>query len=382
MSNVTRVNQILKNTFPLVEKHLDVLVIGGGVVGCAIARELMRYKLDVILVEKEHDVAQHSSGNDDGMIYSVLNLRKGRLEKKYNDAGNQMFPELYTELNMPFRYSGQYLCFTQRWMKPVVFVSLLYWKLAGIPVKYVSRKFLISKEPSLADDVNFALYFPTAGVICPRGLAVSYIENAADNGAKICLDTAVTNIEVFDGMINSVMTNHGRVFPKLVINAAGVFAEEIARFARDCFFSIQPRYCANMTFDKKAAHLADTITLPFKLSDVMFTKEQQGSITGLCNRDVLTYFSGVHAAVNEDDFIVSFGKYTKNIIHAAGIQSPWLGAASAVAKDVAEMAAGYLNAGMNEKFNPVRKATGCGAELSNEQREDIILSQKFLKNVG
>ncbi|MDR1836030.1 MAG: NAD(P)/FAD-dependent oxidoreductase, partial [Treponema sp.] len=382
-------------------KRPDALVIGGGVVGCAIARELTRYKLDVMLIEKEHDVALHASGRNDGMVHPGLDLRRGQLKKKYNDAGNRMYPVICKELEVPFRYTGQYLCFTDGWAKPVAIASLLYWKLMGIPAEYVSRKKLAKREPKLSEKIKFALFFPMAGVVCPYGLTIAYAENAADNGAKICLDTAVVGMEVNDGKIESVLTNRGRVYPRLTINAAGVFAEEVAKFAKDRFFSIHPRRGTNMILDKKAAPLVKTIASVFGVTDrktsskeehskgggiihtvdnnllvgpnaiETFEREnfstdresiktvmakQRKTVSDLSQRDIITYFTGIRAATYEEDFIVSFGKFTKNIIHAAGIQSPGLTAAPAIAVDVSKMAADYLEADVNGNFNPVRRA--------------------------
>jgi glycerol-3-phosphate dehydrogenase len=398
-------------------KHPDVLVIGGGVVGCAIARELTRYKLDIMLLEKEHDVALHASGRNDGMVHPGLDLRKGQLKKKYNDSGNRMYPVVCRELDVPFRYTGQYLCFTDGWLKPVAVASLLYWKLMGIPAEYVSRDRLARKEPNLSDKIKFALFFPTAGVVCPYGLTIAYAENAADNGAKICLDTAVIDMEVKDGKIESVLTNRGRVYPKLVINAAGVFAEEVARLAQDRFFSIHPRRGTNMIFDKKAAPLVKTIASVFSVADRKTSSKEEHSKGGgivhtvdnnllvgpnavetyerenfstdresiktvmakqrktafdLSERDIITYFTGIRAATYEEDFIVSFGRFTKNIIHAAGIQSPGLTAAPAIAVDISKMAAGYLEAYLNGNFNPVRKAIIRASELPEDERDALI----------
>jgi glycerol-3-phosphate dehydrogenase len=394
----------------------DALVIGGGVVGCAIARELTRYKLDVMLVEKEHDVALHASGRNDGMISPGLDLRRGQLKKKYTDAGNRIFAFVCKKLDVPFRYTGQYLCFSGGWMKPAAFLSLLYWKLMGIPAEYISRRRLVKREPHLSDKINFAIFFPTAGVVDPLGLTIAYAENAADNGAKICLDTAVIDIDVWNGKVISVLTNHGRIYPKLVINAAGVFAEDIARLARDRFFSIHPKKSANIIFDKKAAFLVNTIASSLHSSQAetaakarckcgclvhtidgnllaslnaeeTFEKEnfstdkesirailskQRKTAHDLFERDIIACFTGISAATYEEDFIVSFGKYTNNIIHAAGIQSPGLTAAPAIAVNVASMAAKYLGAKINEEFNPARKAIVRAAELSVDERDALI----------
>jgi glycerol-3-phosphate dehydrogenase len=409
---------IMDNT--LEGKHSDVLVIGGGVVGCAIARELTRYKLDVMLIEKEHDVALHASGRNDGMVHPGLDLRKGQLKKKYNDAGNRMYPVICKELEVPFRYTGQYLCFTDGWLKPVAAASLLYWKFMGISAEYVSRAKLAEREPNLSDKIKFALFFPAAGVVCPYGLTIAYAENAADNGAKICLDTAVIDMEVKNGKIESVLTNRGRIYPRLTINAAGVFAEEVARFAKDRFFSIHPRRGTNMIFDKKAALLVKTIASVFSVTDRKTSSKEEHSKGGgivhtvdnnllvgpnaietyerenfstdresiktvmakqrktahdLSERDIITYFTGIRAATYEEDFIVSFGRFTKNIIHAAGIQSPGLTAAPAIAVDVSKMAANYLEAGANGNFNPVRRAIIRAAELPEDERDALIKNE-------
>ncbi|MDR0503785.1 MAG: NAD(P)/FAD-dependent oxidoreductase [Treponema sp.] len=394
----------------------DVIVIGGGITGCAIARELTRHKLDVMLLEKEHDVALHTSSRNDGMIHPGVDLHRGQLKKKYNDAGNKMYPLVCKELDVPYRFSGQYLCFTAWWFKPAAFFSLLYWKLMGIPAEYLSREELFEKEPHLNDKITCALSFPSSGVVCPYGLTIAYAENAADNGAQICLDTAVTDIEVKNNEIKSVMTNRGRIFPRLVINAAGVFSEDIARLAHDRFFSIHPRRGTNLIMDKKSAYQVRTIASLLEISErsssrkehskgggIMHTTDnnllvgpnavetyekenfstdseslkavfakQKKAAPFLSERDIITYFTGIRAATYEEDFIVSFGKFTKNIIHAAGIQSPGLTAAPAIAADVSKMAADMLQAGANEAFNPVRKAIVRAAELPNDKRDALI----------
>ena len=414
--------EIPSTRIPLIASNIyngerpDVLIIGGGIIGCSIARELTRYKLDVMLVEKEHDLALHASGRNDGMIHPGLDLHSGQLKKKYNDAGNRMYSRICKELDVPYRYTGQYLCFTDNWLKPAAIASLLFWKLKGIPAEYRGRNNLTINEPHLNENVKFALFFPTAGIVCPYGLTIAYAENAADNGAKIRLDTAVLSMDVDNGKIKSVLTNHGRIFPKVVINAAGVFSEDIARFAKDRFFSIHPRSGTSMIIDKKAAHLVQTIASPYSIFDAsaakgahskgggiihtvddnllvgpnaaetfekenfstdrksikMVLEKQQRAVSELSEKDIITYFTGIRAATYEEDFIVSFGKFTKNIIHAAGIQSPGLTAAPAIAEDIARMTANYLKAVINERFNPIRKGIIRAADLPNEQRDALI----------
>ena len=369
----------------------DVLVIGGGVVGCAIARELMRYKLDVLLVEKEHDVALHASGRNDGVVLPELLTNEGELKRKYNYIGSQIYPAVCDELDVPFKRTGQYICFTDNFMKPAALASIARWRLQGITAEYVSRKKLLKKEPHLSCNIKFALFFPAAGIVYPYGLTTAYAENASDNGAKISLDTAVLDIQVLNGKIMNVMTNRGRIYPKMVINAAGVFAEDIARLAQDRFFSLHTSRGTHMIFDKKASHLVKSIVSPYKTtrtenggvlctfggnlltgydsietykkedfstdmnSVIKVLAKRQKLVPLLCQQDIIASFTGISAATYEGDFVVSFGKFTENIIHAAGLESPGLTAAPAIAKDVSAMAARYLNAGINEEYNPLRR---------------------------
>jgi glycerol-3-phosphate dehydrogenase len=369
-------------------KHVDVLIIGGGITGCSIARELMCYDVNVILAEKEHDVAMQASGHNNGMIHAGSNLRLGQLKKKYNEMGNNMYPKVCKELNVPFRRTGQYLCFTDDWLNLSAIISFLRWKRMNISVEYVSRNELLKKEPHLGEKIKFAFYFPAAGVVCPYGLATAYAENAVYNGAKIYLDTVVLDINVINNRIYSVRTNQGIIYPKLVINAAGTFAEQIARQAQDRFFSIHPVRGTNITYSKKNSFLVksivslsssksdyiihtvdDNLIIGSNLSEtydredfsansesvVKILSEHANLVPELSKGNILTCSSGIYAATYEDDFIISFGKFTSNIIHAAGIQSPGFTAAPAIAADVAEMAAKFLHAEANDGFNPERK---------------------------
>jgi len=374
----------------LLNERPDVLIIGGGIVGCAIARELSRYKLKIMLADKENDVAYHASGNNNGVIQPELGLHKGQLKKKYIDAGNRMYSRICRELDVPFEYTGQFLCFTNKLLKPAAIASMLFWKCRGIPVEYKNRTALRKEEPNLSQGINFALKFPTVGIVSPYELTKAYAKNAEENGVKICLNTAVVNIDVYNKRIINVLTNQGRIFPKLVINAAGVFADDIAHLAKDKTFSIHPKLGTNIILDKKFTRSVNSIsflngypqlnggrivrTIDGKLiidanemethekEDVSAENKNLKSILGPYNKiissfsekDIISSFTGVCAAAYEDDFIISFGRYTENIIHAAGIQSPGLTAAPAIAADISKMAADYLGADINENFNPVR----------------------------
>ena len=394
----------------------DVLIIGGGISGCSIARELARYKLDILLLEKESDLALGASGRNDGEVHPGVDLGKGSLKHKYVRRGNAMYDEICRELSVPFKRVGQYACFADKRLKPFVWCYAQYRKLHdGISDTYVaSAKEIREKAPRLNQDFAFAIANPVSGSVSPYNLTIAYADNAVENGARISLNTAVLGMECSDGKILSVTTNRGTVYPKIVINAAGVWSDKIAEMAGDRFFSIHPRRGTNSILDKKSGDTFATIASIVGMKtatgkthtkgggilhtahdnlligpDAIETYERENTATSadsiervftkqkvtmptLSEREIITYFTGVRAPTYEEDFIIEWGRKTENIFHVAGIQSPGLTTAPAVAVDVSQWVAERLGAEKNEKFNPVRKAPPVLNEMSDEEREALI----------
>lgn len=395
----------------------DVLVIGGGIIGCAIARECARYDMQILLVEKEHDVAMQTTARNDGMVHPGVDLIPGQVKRKYNMRGNRMYDQICRELDVPFRRSGQYICFQGRKMAIAAFFGQFYYKLLGPTASYLNRNAFFEREPNMNPAISAALYFPAAGVVSPYGLAIAYAENAVENGVSVSLDTAVLGMQVADGKILSVQTNRGTIYPKVVINAAGVFSEEVASMAQDRFFSIHPRKGTNTILDHKASKRMYTIVSSFGTSSTKkrhtkggglvktidgntlvgpdavetylkedFTtsapniafvfEKQKNTDPELHPRDAITYFSGIRAATYEEDFVIRTGKWTKNIIHAAGIQSPGLTAAPAIAVDVSKMAAELLSktrsVQKNPAFQPNHKSIVRVNDLDDAARDALI----------
>jgi len=397
----------------------DVLIVGGGIVGCAIARELTRYSIDVMLVEKEYDLALHASGRNDGMVHSGIDLKMGTLKYRYNKLGNRMYGEVCNELGVEFNRCGQYICFDRGFWKPILYLSLIYWKWVGLSgVKVVSRRKLRSIEHSIPRKVGSALFFPATGVVCPFDLTLAYAENASYNGARIRLQTAVLGIDEENGVINKVITNRGKIYPKVVVNAAGVFSEDIAAMAGDRFFSIHPRKGTNLIMDKKFSDaIVSTAISSFSTSSTRKTHSKGGGIirttggnalvgpdavetiekedfsttrqsvartlhrqgktsTAIKEGQIINYFSGIRACTYEEDFVICKGRRVRNIVHAAGIQSPGLTAAPAIGVDVAAMVVEILKTGgeveENAGFDPIRKAPPRLNKLDDAARAGLI----------
>ena len=397
----------------------DVLVIGGGISGASIARELTKWKLDVLLVEKEADLALQASGRNDGEVHPGIDLGKGSLKHKYIRPANRMFDRVCRELDVPFQRVGQYVVFRKRALFPLI-ALYAFWRKRHDGIEdtvLLSAKELLQREPHLAPDTAFALYNPSAGCVCPYGLTIAYAENAVQNGARVRLNTAVLDMTVEQGRITAVRTNRGILRPKLVINAAGVFAEQIAKMADDRFYSIHPRRGTNSILDKKTGAYLQSIASVKDLSvhgkthskgggllhtvhgnilagpDAVETFEKENTATNpesirtvfdkqkdtmpsLSERDIITYFTGVRAPTFEEDYVIEPGRKTKNLIHCAGIQSPGLTTAPAVALDVAQMAVEMLQKTQsveeNPAFDPIRKGIPVLREMPSEVRDEMI----------
>ena len=395
--------------------EVDVLVIGGGVIGCAIARELKRYDVSVMLLEKEADVAMHTSSRNDGMIHPGTAANPSTLKARLNVRGNAMYTELTKELRLPFKRTGNLVVYNNPLLTaPFRAFFLSRCLRLGVEGRFVSKQELSALEPNLRTDAAGGYFFPSAGVLSPYLLTVALAENAVENGVKITLETAAESMVLENGRIAGVVTNRGTIRPRVVVNAAGAFADKVAEMANDRFFSIHPRKGELVILDKKKGGLIKTCLSLVSASQRHATTKGGGMIPtidgnilvgpdayeqpyretydtnaghvsailkkhlplirGVCEQDVITYFSGVRAATYEEDYVLERSCYVKNLVHAAGIQSPGLASAPAIAQDVAKLAleALPLTVQKNASFNPKRRAYPDLSRMSFSQKQQII----------
>lgn len=420
-------------------EECDVLVIGGGVTGCAVARELMRHQLKVLLVEKGPDVADGQSSRNGGVVHVGVNFSKGSQKLKYCVRGNVMYRQLAHDLHVPYENKGQVtFARTRLEMLALEYVHRTALEKGVVRTKVMSRDELSQIEPSVPGWSVGGLFMGTGGITCPYLVTIALAENAVENGARISLDTAVTDMRVTDGVITEVITNRGTIRPKAVVNAAGVWADHIAEMADDRTFTIHPRVGTDIVMDKKAGWMIRTsmgktpFTLtPQQLADIpgdpisfvsatlksahshskgialihtvdgnmlvgpnadeipdredtstnretfeRIITNQQEVQPELRASDVIAYFTGVRSPTYEEDFVVRPGIRTRNVFEAAGIQSPGLTAAPAIAQDIARWVVEYLSESMtveeNHDFNPVRAYRPRLSELSLEERDQLI----------
>lgn len=420
-------------------RHCDVLVIGGGITGCAAARELSKYQLDILLVEKGPDVASGQSSRNGGVLHTGINFSKNSQKLKYCVRGNTMYRQLSDDLHVPYENRGQITFARTKWeMAALRYVQHTAAEKGVVRTQIMSRDELRRYEPSVPDWSIGGLYMGTGGITCPHQMTIALAENAAENGAEIALNTAVLSMKRENGRITEVTTNRGTIFPKAVINAAGVYADVIADMAGDRTFTIHPRIGTDLITDKKAGWMANSSLgkTPFTLSpqqldeipdnpvsrisavlknmhshskgiglihapdgnvligpnadevpdreDTSTDREtaehiirvQQEVQPALKKSDIIAYFTGVRSPTYEEDFVVRKGIFTDNIFEAAGIQSPGLTAAPAIAADIAMWVREYLETLMevkeNPAFRPQRKYRPVLSELASEERDRLI----------
>lgn len=371
----------------------DIVVVGGGVVGCAIARELSRYDLSIALLEKEYDVAVHTSSRNDGMIHDGFAARPGTKKAAYNVRGNRLWEPLCKELGLSFHRPGSLVVFRSPLSAlayPLMAARARENSVAGW--EFWSRARLQAEEPNITGEQHGAFFLPSAGVLSPYKATVALAENAVQNGVRLVLNCCVSGFSVEQAGIHKVHTNRGTLRAGVVVNAAGNWADKIAELAGDGFFSLHQRRGSELILDSNTAGLQKHILgMPSLLqlrsktkggglvptvegnilvgptareipgredyaTDVSEMRELERHLRinrRLSLSQVITYFAGVRPCTYDEDFIVEKSRHVGNLIHAAGIQSPGLASAPAIALDIARLALECAG-----RFKPVREKSG------------------------
>lgn len=235
----------------------DIIVIGAGVTGCAVARELARYDWKVTVLERASDVCEGTSKANSGIVHAGFDAQPGTLKAKLNVEGNRMMGELSRELDFPFRNNGSLvLCFDEK-DRPALQRLLEQGKENGVEgLRIIERPELKELEPNISDGAVAALYAPTGGIVCPFGLTIALAENAAVNGVDFRLNTEVREIERTDFGYR-VITNGGAFETRVVINAAGVYADRFHNMVSGKKIRIIPRKGEYCLMDKKVGGFVD-----------------------------------------------------------------------------------------------------------------------------
>ena len=220
-------------------KKFDVLIIGGGIIGSSIAREISKWDVSIALVDKEEDVGTHTSSRNDGVVHPGIAPPSGSKKTFYNVRGNKMYTRISKELDIEFSRKGSLVLYNNNFLKIIKPLIRSRAKKNGVEIYFLDVEQAKEIEPNITDEIKGAFFLPSAGVLSPYKTTIAYAENAAQNGVNFFLETAAESMEVKNGKIIFVSTNRGKIYPKVVINAAGNFADEAANMAGDQCFTIQ-----------------------------------------------------------------------------------------------------------------------------------------------
>ncbi|MEG0688500.1 MAG: NAD(P)/FAD-dependent oxidoreductase, partial [Hungatella sp.] len=259
----------------------DVVIIGGGVIGCAVARELSRYQLSICLVEKEEDVCAGTSKANSAIIHAGHDALPGSLKARFNIEGNRMMEQLALDLDFDFKRNGSLvLCLTKEELPAL---QSLYEKgiQNGVPgLTMISGEEAKNMESNLSESVVAALYAPTGGIVCPFGLTIALAENACDNGVEFRLETEVRTVEKSQKGYR-ILLNDGEISAAYVVNAAGVYGDVFHNKMTDEKIHITARKGEYCLLDKEAGnHVSHTVfQLPNKFGKgVLVTPTVHGNL--------------------------------------------------------------------------------------------------------
>jgi glycerol-3-phosphate dehydrogenase len=402
---------------------VDVLVIGAGISGCAISRELSKYRLRILAVDQGDDVASGATKANNGNIHPGHDVKPGTLKAKLNIRGNEMYTQWAQDLGFELQRCGIMGAITDINLRPLLEQAAENARAMGVSApRVLDGEEAKRMEPGFAEqgiEPAAAIWLPSMGLVEPYKVAAALAENAVMNGARFLFNCTVADILTKDGRVSGALTSRGIIEASYIINCAGVYADEISAMAGDKCYTIHPRKGTIAILDKNrrpvyhslAGILGDKSSkkkkdkeskgggmcrtpewnvlmgpsateVPDK-EDLSSTPEDLAYAMGLGERygigygDIIRFFAGSRPADYKEDFFIEPSPVTRGFINVGGIQSPGLSAAPAVAEMVEAIfletaAKDGFRPERNPGFNPVREREKEFRHLSHEEQDELI----------
>lgn len=395
----------------------DVVIIGAGICGCAIARELSKYQLGIAVVEKNADVSEEATKANNGYIHPGHKAKPGTLKAKLNVKGNAMYPVWAKELGFDLDPCGQIsVAYSEEDMD---YIRKIYKDAVenGVPgICMMSAKEIMAEEPNLVGTPVGGVKAPTMAMVEPYQVCVALAENAAVNGAQFFLSEEVLDIVPPDSSSYSVITERRIIKARYVINCAGIHADDIAEMVDDKFYTLHARRGGLAIFDKaldapfhralstqpknrdkeskgggfsftpehnimvgpSAVEIPDKEDKSVMPEDIEYALARGQSIWPDLNRkDIIAMYAGIRAADYKEDFIIETSRKLNGFIHVAGIQSPGLASAPAIAAMVEKLLLDCMSKDgeeveINHSFNPKWKRPVKFRRLPVEEQAELI----------
>ena len=390
----------------------DVVVIGGGVVGGMILRELSRYNLKICLLEKESDVCMGQSKANSGIVHAGFDAKEGSKKAYFNVLGNSMMETVCKELGVKYKNNGSLVvAFSAKQADTLKELKERGEKNGVKDLSIIGREELVDMVPDISDNAVAALYAKSGGIVCPYNLTIAAIGNAMDNGAELSYNFDVVKIEKIQGGYRIFSGNCESVEAKIVVNSAGINSAKIAGLVGD-EYNVGGRRGEYILLDKSASYLTDK-TLFFtptaqgkgilvsptadgniilgptaeeiESNDTETTAEGLAAVTAKASEmlknipfvETITSFAGVRAYNDIHDFIIEESKRNEGFIHLIGIESLGLTASPAIGKYVVEnIISQRVKLVKKTDFNPFRKSGSAFSDLSDDEKNEIIKRDK------
>lgn len=382
----------------------DVVIIGAGVVGASIARELSKYKLKTLVLDKENDVGNVTSMANSAIVHSGYDPKPGTKKAFHNVRGNSLYDDIAKNLDVEFKRIGSLTCAINEEELEVIQHYLPRAKENNVEVKLLNKEETKALEPFISDNVIASLYAPSAGIINPFELTVALMENAMDNGVALKLNTEVIDIRrTNNGYI--VKTNGEEIEAKVVINSAGLYSDKVARMLGIDTFEVKPRkgeyfvldhfnkpFVSHVIFPTPTAKGKGILVTPTTHGNYLvgpsseWVEDKEDLSTDKLTLDVvrsksstlvnnipfqymIRQFSGLRATGSTGDFII---ENHDGFIVLGGIESPGLASAPSIALEVVDLVKENITLEENKDFNPVRRKINRLSKMSEEERNELI----------
>ena len=384
----------------------DIAIIGAGVIGGMVARELSKYDLKIVMLEKLSDVSLGATRANSAIVHAGFDAKPGSLKAKLNVRGSEMMESVARELGVKYSRCGSIVVGFDEEDKKTLEGLLERGEKNGVKgLRLVEREELLKIESGVGEGVKYALIAPSGAIICPYELCMAAVGNAMDNGAQLMLDFDVTAIEKNDGYY-TVRSGENSVEARIVINCAGIYSDEVARMAGDDSFTVKARRGEYMLLDKECGNIVShtIFRCPSKMGKGILVsptvdgniilgptaediddkedkrttakgldsvrRQASEQVSGINFAKVITSFTGLRSTGSTGDFIINM---RDGFINCAGIESPGLSSAPAIAEYVADL---IRESGEEltpkADFNPRRKPMHYFREMTIDEKNEII----------
>ena len=385
----------------------DVAVIGAGVVGGMVAREVTKYTKNVCILEKESDVALGATRANSAIVHAGFDAKEGTLKARLNVRGSKMMEEVCKKLGVKYKKNGSLVVGFSDEDRETLKGLLKRGTENGVEgLRILNRPEVVMLEPNIGDDVTVALHAPTGAIVCPYELCMASVGSAMDNGAELKRNFKVAKIEKTEaGFI--VSSDNDSIEARCVVNCAGVYSDDVARLIGDTSFDVHPRRGEYLLLDRECgAHISHTVfRCPSKMgkgvlvsptvdenllvgptaediedkTDTKTTSEGLAKVRALASAQVkninfskvITSFTGLRSVGSTGDFIINMP--TPGFVNAAGIESPGLSSAPAIAEYVASLLldVGYLGKERDD-FIEERRPSHYFSEMTVAEKNALI----------